>query len=110
MKLRNKSPRGDLTIPGVGNVAAGEIFEAPDELGSSLAEQAEVFEVIGHVIKCPDCAAELAAEPGARIEHNEDGSHVFTPAAPPSGYETPDAPAAKRRPAMRKSADGKADD
>ena len=42
MKFRNVSPLGDLSIAGVGEVAAGAEFDGPDD----LAEQTENFEQV----------------------------------------------------------------
>jgi len=44
MRIKNVSPRGDLTIPGVGRVAAGAEFTATGGLAESLLEQGENFE------------------------------------------------------------------
>lgn len=44
MRIKNVSPLGDLTIPGVGHVAAGEEFTATGDLAESLLEQGSNFE------------------------------------------------------------------
>ncbi len=36
MLFRNVSPLGDLDITGIGHVAAGEVFDGPDNLASQV--------------------------------------------------------------------------
>lgn len=47
MKFKNVSPLGDLDVPVLRRVvAAGEVFEVPETLGSVLATQPDVFQVV----------------------------------------------------------------
>lgn len=44
MQLKNVSPLGDLTIPGVGRVKAGDKFTATGDLAEGLLNQPSNFE------------------------------------------------------------------
>jgi len=45
MKVKNVSSQGDLEVPALGNrvVKAGETVEVPDEVGTSLLRQVDVW-------------------------------------------------------------------
>lgn len=44
MKIKNVSSQGDLEVPALGRVVkAGETVEVPDDIGSVLCEQSDVW-------------------------------------------------------------------
>lgn len=46
MRFKNVSPLGDLDIPAVGIIAAGEEFEVPEHLAEAFAGQASNYEPV----------------------------------------------------------------